>query len=193
VALAGTIAAGLAAYFVLSLYVLPQSYQSTLQPKSPEPIITNTTISAKEVKLGGTFTVFVEGTNVGDDDAEMQTVSIAFPNLTTTDNVRILSHDFTREPLLVNAGRDIGSEYVGFERPVKAAYASVEASNLPWERGSAYSIKLEVKPNAEGRFVVFVKSIALPHTWEGAHYPHEGIMDYQKEFVQPYWVQVTKT
>ena len=44
----------------------------------------------------------------------------------------------------------------------------------------------------EGRFVVFVKSVALPHTSELAHYPQDGTLDPQKEFVEPYSVQVTK-
>ena len=41
----------------------------------------------------------------------------------------------------------------------------------------------EVKPNNVGRFVIFVKTIALPHTNELGHYPKNGIKDHQGEFV----------
>jgi hypothetical protein len=73
-----------------------------------------------------------------------------------------------------------------------AQYASIEAFSRPWEAGNTYTADIEVIPKTEGRFVVFVKSVALPHTWDQAHYPQAGTLDQQKEFVEIYSVQVTK-
>ena len=42
------------------------------------------------------------------------------------------------------------------------------------EAGKTYSADIEVIPKMEGRFVVFIKSVALPHSWELAHYPQDG-------------------
>jgi hypothetical protein len=180
--LAVAVAASLAAYFALSAYVIPQSYSSS-EPPRPEPIVTGVSLSASEVALGQTFTISTMVTNRG-DQSDVQVVSVGFPNLTRTDGIAVLKHNFVQSPFLVQAGQEVGTGYTGFER-------TVEATTWSWKTGSTYSIDVQVKPDVEGRFVVFVKSIALPHSWEQAHYPHEGLMDYQQEFVQAYSVQVT--
>ncbi len=187
--LVGPVAASLALYFSLSLYVFPQSYQ--IEPRRPEAVITNVSLSTAEVKLEGTFVISVTGTNRG-EEADMQIVSIGFPNLTRADNIEVLKHIFVQTPILIDAGKPVGSEYAGNGRPVDAQYASVEAFSRPWAGGSSYNIDLQVRPQTEGMFAVFVKSVAFPHSWDGAHWPHEGISDYQKEFVEVYHVQVTK-
>jgi len=187
--LAGAVAASLALYFLLSLYVFPQSYQT--EPRRPEAVVTNISLSAHEIKLGETFFVSVNGTNRG-EEADMQIVSVGFPNFTITDNVKVLRHDFAQTPLHINAGDPVGSEYAGNARQVNAQHAAIEAFSRPWPSGNNYGINLQVKPEKEGTFVVFVKSVAFPHSWDGAHWPLEGIRDYQKEFVEAYYVQVTK-
>jgi hypothetical protein len=133
----------------------------------------------------------VTGTNKG-EEADMQTISLAFPNLTTTGSIKILKHNFIQTPVLRAAGEQLNSEYSNTERPVSAQYASIEAFSRPWESGKTYGANIEVVPKTEGRFVIFIKSVALPHTWAGAHYPQDGILDHQKEFVEMYSVQVTK-
>jgi hypothetical protein len=188
--LIGIVAAALLAYFSLSLYVFPQSYQS-IEPRRPQAIVTDVSLSASDITLGQALFISVTGTNKG-EEADMQIISVAFPNLTTTDNIKILKHDFIQTPLLRAAGEQLSSEYSNTERPVSAQYASIEAFSRPWEPGKTYSADVEVVPMTEGRFVVFIKSIALPHTWTGAHYPQDGILDHQKEFVEIYSVQVTK-
>jgi hypothetical protein len=187
--LAVAVAASLAAYFALSAYVIPQSYSSS-EPPRPEPIVTGVSLSASEVALGQTFTISTMVTNRG-DQSDVQVVSVGFPNITSTDGITVLKHNFVQSPFFVQAGQEVGTGYTGFERTVKAEYPSVEAATWSWKTGSTYSIDVQVKPDVEGRFVIFVKSIALPHSWEQAHYPHEGLMDYQQEFVQAYSVQVT--
>lgn len=186
--LAAAVAAALALYLSLTLYVFPQSYQS-IEPKRPEAVVTNVSLSASEVALGETFVISVTGTNSG-EEADMQIVSVSFPNFTVTDNIEVLTHNFAQMPILISAGDDVGSEYTG-EIPVDAQYASIEAFSRPWAGGSTYGIDIQVRPEAEGRFAMFVKSVAFPHSWDGAHWPQEGAVDYQKEFVWVYYVQVT--
>ena len=185
-----TVAAALIAYFSLSLYIFPQSYQ-LIEPRRPQATVTDVSLSAHNITLGQPLVISVAGTNSG-DEADMQIVSVGFPNLTTTDNIKILRHDFVQTPVLIAAGEQLSSEYSNTERPVVAQYASIEAFSRPWETGKTYSTDVQVVPKAEGKFVVFVKSIALPHTWEGAHYPQNGILDHQKEFVEIYSIKVTK-
>jgi hypothetical protein len=119
----------------------------------------------------------------------MQIVSIGFPNLTATDSIEVIKHNFTQTPFLIPVGAEVGSEYTG-ATPVAAQYPSVEAFSRPWAGGSTYSIDVQVRPETEGRFTIFVKSVAFPHSWEGAHWPQEGITDYQRELVEVHYVQV---
>jgi hypothetical protein len=188
VILAVAVAAALALYLSLTLYVFPQSYQF-IGPRRPEAVVTAVNLSAFEIELGQTFVVSVSGVNMG-EDADAQIVSIGFPNLTAADNVKVIRHDFVQTPQFVSAGDPVGAKYTG-EALVAAQYASVEVFSRPWPGGITYSIDVEVKPEAEGKFAVFVKSIAFPHSWDRAHWPQGGIADYQKEFVQVHYVTVT--
>lgn len=207
--LAAILLVTIAAYFAFSLYLLPEFYRQSIQPRKPAPEITWVAISAPEIRLGESFTISVTGINNG-QEADMQTVSLAFPNFTRTDGFSVVSHDFLQAPLLIAAGNEVGSQYAGPEKPDIAQYASVEAYSRPWEAGKSYSIKVEVTPGSEGRFVIFVKSVGLPHVGDQAHYPRawpaeetrtgDGVAlgamaeavveDSQQELVQVYSVQV---
>lgn len=185
------VAVALVVYFSLSLYVFPQSYQS-IEARRPQAIVTDVSLSAPDIALGQALTISVTGTNNG-EDADMQIVSVGFPNLTTTDNIKILKHDFDQSPILIAPGELLSSEYSDIDSSsVLAQYASIEAFSRPWEAGKTYTADIEVMPKTEGKFVVFIKSVALPHTWEQAHYPQDGTLDQQREFVETYSVQVTK-
>jgi hypothetical protein len=185
--LGAAVAAAVALYLSLTLYVFPQSYQSIGQ-RRPEAVVTGVDLSAPEIELGQAFTVSVSGTNRG-EDADMQIVSVGFPNLTAASNVEVIRHNFSQAPLFVVAGEEIGSGYTG-ETEVAAQYLSVEALSRPWEGDNTYNIDLQVRPEKEGRFAIFVKSVAFPHSWEGAHWPDKGTVDYQKEYVDVYYVTV---
>jgi hypothetical protein len=184
------VAVALVVYFSLSLYVFPQSYQSIVA-RRPQAIVTDVSLSAPDIALGQALTISVTGANNG-EDADMQIVSVGFPNLTTTNNIRILKHNFDQTPILIAPGELLSSEYSDTDSSVLAQYASIEAFSRPWETGKIYTADIEVIPKTEGKFVIFIKSVALPHTWEQAHYPQDGILDPQKEFVEAYSVQVTK-
>ena len=189
--LTSAVAVALVAYFSLSLYVFPQSYQS-IEPRRPQAIVTDVNLSAPTITLGQAFIISVTGTNNGEDAADMQIISVGFPNLTSIDNIKIMKHNFTQTPMLITPGKLLSSQYSSTGESVLAQYASIEASSRPWEAGKTYSADIEAIPKTEGKFVVFIKSVALPHTWEQAHYPQDGILDQQKEFVGTYSVQVTK-
>ena len=186
----GAIAVALMAYFSLSLYVFPQSYQS-IEARRPQANVTDVILSTHGITLGQALTISITGTNNG-EDADMQVVSVGFPNLTTTDNIKVRKHNFDQTPIWIAPGELLSSEYSDTDSSVLAQYTSIEAFSRPWETGKIYSADIEVIPKTEGSFVIFVKSVALPHTWEQAHYPQEGILDQQKEFVESYSVQVTK-
>ncbi|MDQ3851781.1 MAG: hypothetical protein M3299_02985 [Thermoproteota archaeon] len=188
--LTAAVAVALVVYFSLSLYVFPQSYQS-IEARRPQVMVTDVSLSAPDIALGQALTISVIGTNNG-EDADMQIVSVGFPNLTTTDNIKILKHDFDQTPILIAPGELLSSEYSDTDSSVLAQHALIEAFSRPWEAGKTYTADIEVIPKTEGKFVVFIKSVALPHTWEQAHYPQDGILDQQKEFVETYSVQVTK-
>ena len=189
--LTSAVAVALVAYFSLSLYVFPQSYQS-IEPRRPQAIVTDVNLSAPTITLGQAFIISVTGTNNGEDAADMQIISVGFPNLTSIDNIKILKHNFTQTPMLITPGKLLSSQYSSTGESVLAQYASIEAFSRPWEAGKTYSADIEAIPKTEGKFVVFIKSVALPHTWEQAHYPRNGTLDQQKEFVETYSVQVTK-
>lgn len=183
-----TVAAALVLYFMLALFFFPQSYQ--IEPRRPEAVVTNVTVSKPEITLGQSILISVSGVNRG-EEADMQIVSVSFPNLTATQNIEVFEHNFDQTPFLINTGREIGSAYGG-TASIKAQYASVEAFSRPWKADNSYTIDLKVKPEAEGTFAIFVKSVAFPHSWDGAHWPNDGVTDYQGEFVQVHYVQVTK-
>jgi hypothetical protein len=189
--LTSAVAVALVAYFSLSLYVFPQSYQS-IEPRRPQAIVTDVNLSAPTITLGQAFIISVTGTNNGEDAADMQIISVGFPNLTSIDNIKILKHNFTQTPMLITPGKLLSSQYSSTGESVLAQYTSIEAFSRPWEAGKTYSADIEAIPKTEGKFVVFIKSVALPHTWEQAHYPQDGTLDQQKEFVGTYSVQVTK-
>ena len=185
------VAVALLVYFSLSLYVFPQLYQS-IEARRPQAIVTDVSLSAPDIALGQALTISVTGKNNG-EDADMQIVSVGFPNLTTTDNIKILKHNFDQTPMLIAPPGELSSSgYSDTDSSVLAQYTSIEVFSRPWEAGKTYSADIEVIPKTEGRFVVFIKSVALPHTWEQAHYPQDGTLDQQKEFVETYSVQVTK-
>jgi hypothetical protein len=189
--LTSAVAVALIVYFSLSLYVFPQSYQS-IEARRPQANVTDVTLSASDITLSQAVTISITGTNNG-EDADMQVVSVGFPNLTATDNVKVLKHNFDQTPIVIAPGELVSSEYSDTESSsVLAQYTSIEAFSRPWETSKTYTAEIEAIPTTEGRFVIFVKSVALPHTWERAHYPQDGILDQQKEFVEAYSVQVTK-
>lgn len=179
-----------AVYFALAVFFLPQPYSLTLAPPRPAPVITSVSLSDDTIALGGEFSIRVGAANRG-EPADLQLVSVAFPNATSTDVVTVRDHNFKQSPVSIEPGDEIGYGYTGIQSAI-ASYPVVEGVSRPWEPGEAYNIDLIVKPESEGRFVVFVKAVGLPHNGDQAHFPASGIPDQQDEYVDVYEVMVTK-
>jgi hypothetical protein len=183
----------LTVYFVFSLYVFPQIYLSTTESsKRALPLITNVTTSYIEnLSLGESFNITVTSVNLG-DAADIQITSLSFPNLTKSiDNERdqtieILHHNFTQSPSFMAMGDEVGSQYAGLSRTTITKYPSIEFYSRPWHSKTFYETQLEVTPPFTGNFVIFVKTVALPHVDNTSHYPTTGIRDQQQEFVTAY-------
>jgi hypothetical protein len=153
-------------------------------------VITSVSLSDDSITLGNEFSIRVSAANRG-EPADLQLVSIAFPNATGIDVAMVMDHNFKQLPLFIERGDPIASGYTGIQN-IAAGYPAIEAISRPWEPGEAYNIELSVRPESEGRFVVFVKAVGLPHNGDQAHYPATGILDQQNEYVDVYEVTVTK-
>lgn len=181
----------LSVYFFLSLYAFPHLYV-TLPNLRPMPMINNVSLSSSIIHQGKSFYISLSGTNNG-DSADIQTISLGFPNLTSTDGfVQIRQSDFNQKPILIKKDEMVGSDYQGTKNQVSARYPSIEAFSRPWHSQVTHYLQLEVKPTSIGRFVIVLKSVALPHLNEFAHYPLDGLKDYQNEYVKVYSVLVVK-
>jgi hypothetical protein len=178
-------------YFLLSIYIFPNMYRG-LPKLKPIPLISNVTIYPSTVHLGNTFDFNVVAENAG-DNADIQIISIAFPNMTHLDGlVGIKRSDFTQKPVFIKVGDKVGSDYVGEESPINARYASLEFFSRPWHPAVIHHLQLQIRPDIVGKFVIFLKAIALPHLNDFAHYPRRGIKDFQNEFVSVYSLRVAK-
>ncbi|HVP81460.1 MAG TPA: hypothetical protein VMS35_00335, partial [Nitrososphaeraceae archaeon] len=170
-------------YYSLSILYIPQLYLSFSSEVKSQPVITGAKLSNSKVILGESFDLTITTRNNG-DTADMQVVSLSFPNITSIDSiVKISDYNFTQKPVFIEIGDEVGSEYVGFDKVINSSYPSIEANSRPWHTGDYYQISIDVKPTSVGRFVIFVKTIALPQINELGHYPRFGIKDYQGEFV----------
>jgi hypothetical protein len=179
-------------YYSLSIFFIPQLYLLLSSEVKSQPVITEAKLSASKVVIGERFDLTITALNKG-DTADMQVVYLSFPNITAIDNiVKILKYNFTQKPVFIEIDDEIGSEYVGLDKVINASYPAIEANSRPWQTGDYYQISLEVKPSTVGRFVIFGKTIALPHISELNHYPRVGTKDHQEEFVTVSSTEVVK-
>jgi hypothetical protein len=188
--LIASISALLSVYFFLSLYAFPNLYVTP--PKiRPVPVINSVSLSSSVIEIGHSFNLSLSAANNG-DSADVQTISFGFPNLTSIAGfVQIKQSDLNQKPLLIKKDEMVGSDYRA-ENLISARYPSIEAFSRPWHSQVTHHIQLEVKPISVGRFVIFLKSVAFPHLNQFAHYPLNGLRDYQNEFVKAYSILVIK-
>ncbi|HYA85201.1 MAG TPA: hypothetical protein VEH06_17410 [Candidatus Bathyarchaeia archaeon] len=178
-------------YFFLSFYVFPHLY-ITLPKLKPMPEIYDVKLSSQIIGIGQSFYLTLTGVNTG-DSADFQTISVGFPNLTTTyDFVKIIHSDFNQKLILIKKDEMVGSSYQGTGNLISAKYPSIEAFSRPWHSQVTHHIEFEITPMSIGRFVILLKSVAFPHLNQFAHYPLNGLKDYQNEFVKAYSIQVVK-
>ncbi|CAE6492363.1 hypothetical protein [Candidatus Nitrosotenuis uzonensis] len=181
------VACAMTAYFTMTTLVLPESYQN-MHTSIPEPRI-DVALSHSTVTLGQSFEISTVSYNDG-DDADLQLVSVAFPQSKDLDGIKIISYDFLQSPHLIEIGKEIGSQYAGGAKTVKSQYPSIEAYSRPSKKGDTFTMTIQVTPKEIGTFHIYTKSVAMPHTSEFAHFPSHGIIDHQGEFVQQHTVEV---
>ena len=178
----------------MTWYILPIFYVTQPSTARGMPVITqvNLTPSGSD---GRSFYLNVTGFNRG-ETTDIQLISVSFPNLTgdirprqnnlSSGHVQVHRHNFTQSPLFVMPGDIVESGYSGGTETTVAKYPSVEFFSRPWKSGAGYQAVLEVSAESAGRFIIFIKTTSFPHLNENSHYPHEGLKDYQEEFVEVY-------
>ena len=155
----------------------------------PEPAF-QSTLSDSEITLGDSFRLDIVSVNNG-DYADIHIVSVAFPDLTTiNDVVKIATYDFTLSPSYISVDEEIGSKYSGGVETTLAQYPSIEAMSRPLKSDVETYFDVVVTPKKSGIFDVYVKSIGIPHSSDLSHYPHSGTLDHQNEHVLVYSVTV---
>ena len=175
-------------YFSLTVFILPEQYMSNEKLIS-QPYF-EVKISEDNISLGGSFTVDITTTNSG-EYGDIHILSTSFPDLVEIDNVvKITTYGFIQPPTHINTGDKIIAKYSGGLEHTNAKYPSIEAMSRPVHPGSTYNLSQSITPEKEGIFSVYVKAVNIPHTSNLSHYPQEGVLDHQDEFVQVYSISV---
>jgi len=172
----------------MTVFVLPEKFLGKDQ-FTPTPYL-EAEVSSTQINLGESFRLSTISENIG-DYGDIHIVSAAFPTLTKTDGiVRMVSYDFSNSPIYIESGDEIGAKYSGGLETVYAQYPSIEAMSRPIHPGTKYTMDLQITPDELGPFTVYVKSIDIPHTSSLSHFPTEGQLDHQGEYVLVYTVNV---
>jgi len=185
--ISGAIIGGLCVYFFMTLVVLPQEYLShkIIEPQPTQAV----TLSNDEITLGESFIIEIEIENKN-DISDILITSAAFPGLQEIgDEVEIIGYDYTQSPIYIDLGDKLNSEYT-FGEQITASYPSIEAHSRNVPEDTSYQMALRVIPQNAGIFETYIKTIAIPHTTEISHYPHEGFLDPQGEYVSVFVVTV---
>jgi len=177
----------MAAYFALVMIVFPDAYEDT-KIGVPQPSL-EITLSTQQIKLGESFEMTLISNNIG-QEADLQTVTVEFPQNQNLDNVKITSYDFLQSPKLFLKDSQVGSDYNGGQDLVHAKYPFLEAYNRPSKTGHSSSMTLQITPTEPGSFTIYSKTVAMPHLSEISHFPVQGPLDHQNEFVQEHTIEV---
>lgn len=176
----------MATYFALAVFVFPQIYQD-VATTHPRPAL-EVELSAQKIALGESFEAEISAHN-GGDTADLQIVTVAFPQNEDLDNVKIVSYDFLQSPRLVQKGTKVGSEYTAGKNTVFTKYPFIEAYSRPSD-GETFKMTLKITPKEAGIFKIHAKTVAMPHADDLSHFPRSGLQDQQNEFVLEYTVEI---
>src|SRR5262245_27675070 len=138
-------------YFILSLVFFPNYFisQSEISKPKPMPVIIYVNSSTYAIKQEESLRMSIAATNIG-DNADVQTVSISFPNSTSLISgdsaeingnntiVTILEQNFTRSPDFIAVGEQIGSSYSGGGQNTLATYPLIQLYSRPWQSNHTY-------------------------------------------------------
>ena len=182
----GALSVILFVYFFMTLVILPEEYRSH-KVIQPQPIHT-VTISDDEITLGESFKIEIEMTNQN-DFADIVLTSVGFPSLLDHDSLEVIGYDYTQSPKYIEIGYEVGSDYT-YGEVIPSVYPSIEADSRNIPKDSSFRMVILVTPPESGVFESYVKTVAIPHTTEKSHYPYDGLVDPQGEFVEVYSVMV---
>jgi len=179
--------AALLVYFTMTLVIFPQEFlsQGIIEPQPIQEI----TINSDEISLGESFQIKVQIKNEN-DISDILITSVGFPNLQKIgDELEIISYDYTQSPRYIKPGEELNSDYT-FGGHIPAEYPSIEAYSRNVAADTSYRMVLGITPTNVGVFEIYVKTIAIPHTTDLSHYPQDGFVDPQGEYVSVYTVNV---
>ena len=175
-------------YFGLTVFILPEQYMSNEQLIS-QPYF-EVQLSDENIFLGESFRIDITTQNRG-DYGDIHILSTAFPDLIEIGNVvKIVTYDFTQSSVSIIPGDEIIAKYSGGLEHTIAQYPSIEAMSKPVHPNSTYNLSQIITPEKPGIFLIYVKSVNIPHVNDLSHYPQTGILDHQEEYVQIYSVNV---
>jgi hypothetical protein len=177
----------MATYFTLVMVVFPGAYQDT-KAGVPQPSL-EVRLSTQQIKLGESFEMTLVATNLG-EGADLQTLTVEFPQNQNLDNVKIISYDFLQSPKSFLKDSQVGSDYNGGQDLIHSKYPFIEAYNRPSKPGHSSTMILQITPTEPGPFIVYSKTVAMPHLSEISHFPTQGMLDHQNEFVQEHIIEV---
>jgi hypothetical protein len=175
-------------YLVLSLVVFPSFYLSKEIP-NPQPYF-DVKISNLSILLGESFDVNIFSKNIG-EYGDIHILSIGFPSSDKiTDEIKLNNSDFNHQYNFIEKNTLVGSNYTAGDQKVETQYALIEVMNRPSPPNGSYDFQFSVTPKNTGLYEIYVKAIEIPHTSNLSHFPHQGMLDPQSEYVEVYSVIV---
>lgn len=174
------------AYFVVMVAVVPSIYLDSYS-LYPQPVH-SVTISDDVVSLGESFILRVDARN-NNDFAEYVVTTVGLPALDDArEHATVVGYDFVQAPGYVEAGDPVPLTYGTALDAAPHAYIISRSTDATI--GAKYHVELAITPPDPGTFIIHVKTAALPHADDLAHFPHSGFLDAQGELADVYEVAV---
>jgi hypothetical protein len=174
-------------YLVFSLAVFPPFYLSKEIP-DPQPYF-DVKISNLSILLGESFDVSIFSKNIG-DYGDIHILSIGFPSIDKITEVKLINSNFNHQYNFIEKNTLVGSNYTAGDQKVESQYALIEVMNRPSPPNGSYDFQFSVTPKNTGLYEIYIKAIEIPHTSNLSHFPHQGILDPQGEYVEVFSVMV---
>lgn len=175
-------------YLILSLVAFPSMYLAKEIP-NPRPYFEVETVN-RPISLGESFVMNVFSKNIG-DNGDIHILSIGFPSIEKiTDDVKVINSGFNHKYRVIEKDTLIGSNYTAGDQKIKSKYPLIEIMNRPSPPNGTYDFQLMITPKKTGIYEIYVKSIEIPHTSETSHFPYQGMLDPQGEYVSVYSIVV---
>lgn len=175
-------------YLVLSLVVFPSIYLAKEIP-NPRPYF-EVKVTEHPISLGESFVMNIFSKNIG-DYGDIHILSIGFPSVEKiTDDVSVINSDFNHKYQIIEKNTMVGFNYTMGDQKIQSQYPLIEIMNRPSPPNSTYDFQLMITPKKTGLYEIYVKSVEVPHTSHLSHFPYEGMLDPQGEYVSVYSIMV---